>query len=361
MVSIINNLNIQNNHNIIIQKRFNESTDVMIASPFLMNDFNEFLYDLSLDKLKSITLVTTLKPRDKDQIHKVYSLISLKDFCDKNKNIKLKILINNYLHGKVYLFKNDKEYISGIISSANFTDSGLSRNHEWGIELKDKNILTDIEKDVFEIPEFYELEEDDLINFLYRIDEYLENNPKVPNEKIGLDLNKSISKHNKLEYVDDKNYWLKPIGVSENPIPDGKLFDKPIEQLDFSKRRPSGVVIGDIIIAYGVGNGKILSIYEVRTTPRYATENEIKIDPYKERWPWSVEGINLTQIYGRNWWLHNLYITNLKDEFNNSYSDYAITYRGGKTLGALNFGSDKIRLSIEFAKYIIEKVKKLNN
>jgi len=38
-------------------------------------------------------------------------------------------------------------------------------------------------------------------------------------------------------------------------------------------------------------------------------------------------------------------------------SDLPVRYVGGKSLGALNFGADRIRLNEQFANYIIKLIK----
>jgi len=114
------------------------------------------------------------------------------------------------------------------------------------------------------------------------------------------------------------------------------------------------------MICYAVRNGKLLSVYEVTSSPIKSTKAEINEDPWRERWPWSVQGINLTSIYGSKWWKHDLYLTTLADEYNKKSLNDSLTYRGGRTLGGLNYGSDKIRLSSGFANYLIEKIKKYN-
>ena len=45
------------------------------------------------------------------------------------------------------------------------------------------------------------------------------------------------------------NFWLKPIGVSDNLIPWDRVFDEVDSDLHFSKQRPQGVKEGDILIS----------------------------------------------------------------------------------------------------------------
>jgi len=80
-----------------------------------------------------------------------------------------------------------------------------------------------------------------------------------------------------------------------------------------------------------------------------------------KRWPWYVLAQNSTPNFGSTWSRHNLWINSLKDEFLIMNPDKAITAAGGQTLGALNYGKDKLKLSPDFAKFIIGKVMTIND
>jgi len=74
-----------------------------------------------------------------------------------------------------------------------------------------------------------------------------------------------------------------------------------------------------------------------------------------------VQAHNLTPNFGSTWATHNLWINSLKDEFLVTNPDEAITAVGRQTLGALNYGKDKLKLSPDFAKFIIDKVVAIND
>jgi len=338
MISIINNYSTDNNHYSFISDLIKKSTEVLVVSPFLMPDFKQYLIDIDISNLTNFTLYTILQPKSQDQFSKVDSLVSLFDYFNNIKqNINFSIRINNKIHGKIYLFKNNKEYISGIITSSNFTASGLTKNLEWGVQITEVETLKKIENDISQM-EYSHLNEDELIRCLIKIDEYLDKNKKNLKEEIDLDLNDCLSESSKIPIEDTLNYWLKPIGVTGSPVQKDEQFNREKEKLYFSKRRPSGIKIGDIIIAYAV------------------TSEEIKKDTWKERWPWYIIGKNLTKNFGKKWWNKNINITHLKDTFLNQNQNNTITLVGGKTLGALNFGLDKIHLSNSFANFIIKKI-----
>jgi phosphatidylserine/phosphatidylglycerophosphate/cardiolipin synthase-like enzyme len=111
-----------------------------------MMDFADFLGEVNLSAVKKFHLITTLPPKSFDQFGKISSLISLIEFpVVKDGRVDCQISLNNKLHGKIYIFKKSGSYIAAIISSANFTGSGLSRNHEWGVEISDSTEIENLE------------------------------------------------------------------------------------------------------------------------------------------------------------------------------------------------------------------------
>lgn len=361
---IINNLSNSNNHSERLKELFNESDSIILTSPFLMTDFSDFLGEIESLSLSKLHLITTLSPKSFDQIKKISSLISLIEFpAIKEEKINCQISINNKLHGKVYIFKKGNEYISSIISSANFTDSGLMRNHEWGVEIKDHNEIEKLERSIIESIEFPELSFDQIYLMQQMTTDFMESQPQVERRDIELNLTSILISENKNQEFDETvNFWLKPIGVSNNPVSEDRTFDQLTDNLHFSKQRPNGVKPNDILISYGVGTTKILSIYRVTSFPTAVTKEELaKVGNWLERWPWYVQAENLTPYYGRIWTNHNLHKNGLLQEYLAINPHDPITAVGGKTLGALNFGKDKLKLAPEFAKFIINKVMVINN
>lgn len=355
---IINNLSSENNHIQRLKKLFLKSDSVLLTSPFLMRDFSDFLSEVNCERIKSIHLVTTLQPNSFDQINKISSLISLIEFPDISENkIDCKISVNNRLHGKIYIFKKDSIYISAIITSANFTESGLFRNHEWGVEIDNQEEIRNLEQSILDNIEYENISKEKLYDFQCEVDDFLKKQPQTENREISLSLTNLINKTVKISDLDKNvNYWLKPIGVTENPIREGESFNQVHLDMHFSKNRPNGVKPNDILIAYGVGSRKILSIFKSISYPDYVTETQIAEEDWLKRWPWYVKSENLTQKYGEKWWEHDFYIGKLLTNYLKINPKAAITAVGGQTLGGLNFGKDKLNLDFDFAKFIIEKV-----
>lgn len=360
---LINNLTSAGNHLTRLKELFRESDSVILTSPFLMTEFADFFGEADISKLNKLHLITTLSPNSFDQIKKISSLVSLIEFPDiKNKKVSCQISLNNKLHGKIYIFKNNDNYLSAIISSANFTDNGLYRNHEWGIEISDKEEIEELEISILGSIEFSNLTFEEIYLMQQATTDFLKNQPQTETRDIALKLTDLLSSSSWSSQLADTNeFWLKPIGVTENPVREDRLFDKIEDKLNFSKFRPNGVKPNDILITYGVGTTKILSIYKVTSYPISATSEEIAKDDWLGRWPWHVEAHNRTPKFGATWARRNLYINALKDEYLRANPDKAITAVGGQTLGALNFGKDKVKLSPDFAKFIIDKVVSIND
>lgn len=358
-MEIINNLS-ADNHKLKIGELFEQSEKIIIASPFLMPNFDDFLNSISIKPNSKIEIITTLRPNSIEQIRKVDSLLSfLKHPQIVEKNIDTTISINNKLHGKIYSFKGEK-IDSIIISSANFTQNGLANNHEWGVRISEKSKIKTIRKELRLSTQKSGITLVELENMKEACDKFKEKN-EVPNQKIDLNLISLIPTDVSInEFPKNITFWIKPIGVTEDPIPIGRKFEQLEQKLNFSTKKKPNVKIGDVLICYGVGAKQILSVYRVEELPEYETKEEIEKEPWLERWAWYVVGKNLTPNYGGEWWMHNLNAFELVKKFQDKNPDISITKSGGNTLGGLKYGHDKLRLKREFAEFIIKKVIEIN-
>ncbi|MFD1061621.1 restriction endonuclease PLD domain-containing protein [Winogradskyella litorisediminis] len=349
MNEIINNLT-RDNHLQKLLRSFENAIDILIVSPFISNSFDFFPFE-KLKKIKRLTIITTLKPKDLDQYSKVPFFKQLFKFCN-NSNIELNLLIENSLHGKVYISKYENGASEAIITSANFTNNGLRLNNEWGTKISNQEKITELENGILSKVILEPLKEKDIDHFL----ELIAKNPKkeTNNSPTDLDLSKQIDlKANPFLVEKNINYWLKPIGVSGDIIPWDRVFDEIDSDLHFSKLRPKGVKKNDILICYAVGHSNILSIYKVKSEVKY-TGNE------NDRWPYYVTGENLTPFYGQNWNSQNITITNQKNEVIKQ-GKFNVTPSGKNSFGSLMRGADKLRLTPEFGEYMIEKIAKIDN
>jgi len=334
---ILNNIN--SSHFNELKSLVKEADELHIISPFLMESFDVFFDEIIAQSgVKQIVLTTTLRDDDSDLFKKANSLYSFSVNC-MNRTIAYRIHIDNKLHGKIYIASKDSNPIRGIITSANFTDRGLNHNHEWGVQIDDSASLKQIIADLSKVSS-HALTNEELHNIIIKIDSFAQNAGMPTELKFKLEIN-SFIKHKVPEKASDVRYFIKPLGSSDQHFKHTRKISNDIELMHFSKRRPNSVRIGDILICYGVGTAKLLGYFEVLSEP-YTRDHE--------RWPWEVKAKNLAPKYSQSWVSFENTISSIQASFD---PKLAVTYVGGKTLGALQFGADKIRLSEEFAQHVI--------
>jgi hypothetical protein len=345
---IINNLT-RKNHLFQLNQIFQSANKAYIISPFITKNINLFNFS-NLNDLQKLTIVTTLKPFDKDQYSKITYFKELYKIFN-SKNIEFEILIDNSLHGKIFIGEQNNLNVKAIITSANFTDSGLRINNEWGILIDDIQEIEKVKNGIINKIKYKSLKEEQIDLFLEKIKE----TPKPQTENNPITLNLSSLFEDKENFYDIKNnatFWLKPIGVTNNLVPFTRKFDEIDSDLHFSKLKPKGVKEGDILICYAVGHLKILSIYKVKSEVKN-TGNE------NDRWPFYVIGENLTPNYGREWANLNINITNQKNlVLENKLFD--VTPSGKNSYGSLMRGADKLKLTKEFGNYLLNKISKID-
>jgi len=349
---IVSNIN-NNNHFSKIKEFAVCSDELLIVSPFLFNDFEEILEEIITTKTRMLTLVTTMKANVQDLVNKSASFISFVE-CLERKNVEWSIHINNRLHGKIYIFKNNGEFLNCIITSANFTNNGMIYNHEWGTVLTDKQEIIDIYKQIQSSIQFKNLNIDQIIGLMLEADKYNEEIIKqneVKN-KYNDNIRKILKEKAKMVFDKEVKYFIKPVGSSDDKVWEGDFTTET--EMYFSRRRPNSVNIDDILIAYAVGPTSIISIFQVTSEP-------INTGNANDRWPWYVEVENITPNYGSKWNHIDLKINDLVQKYLETHTNGKITGVGGDTLGALNFGADKIHLNLSFAEFIVNIIEKKEN
>lgn len=342
-MQIINNRT-KKNHESNLITYFKNSDEAIIVSPFLSKLFKFFEFE-EITHLKKLTLITTLKNDYNDQICKINFFKNLFNFGSK-KSIDIEILIDNSLHGKIYVFKKDNEFKNAIITSANFTLNGLKLNNEWGISFDEPIKIEEITNDLISN---IVLEPITTI-ILKDLEDKLKANPQPPKQEITktVDLVSTLAlKRNPLNIPIQNNFWLKPIGSSGNFINQNEKFANSTHDLYFAKS-PKSIKIGDILIAYAVGSKKVLSIFKVISTIKTTS------DP-NHRWHYFIYGENLTRHYGNEWNDYNINITDEKKHFTDETGLNA-TQSGKNSYGSLQFGGDKLKITKDFGNYIVNKI-----
>jgi len=343
-MKILSNLN-DSNHCVAFFDLCKEADEIVMASPFCYPDFMDFAKSIkSVGSVRKIVFITTAK--NDEIVSKIDALLSFHKEMERI-GVQWELRVDNILHGKIYVFKRAGQPFAGIITSANLTHNGMIANHEWGVQIDDMQVLMDLEnKIVKNAPDILTCEQLDKIKKRVLI-KYPSGFQKPKSFIVAIDdivHTCSVAK--------DTRIFVKPIGVSGEPSPTGNLSVQT--DMYFSKKYPRAVRIGDILIPYAVGGRKIIGIYKV-------TSNPIKKENANPRWPWYVTSECLTpNLSNCKWEIVGPLVTQIANKYVNDF-DQPITYTGGKTLGALNRGSDKIQLDYDYARYLYGVLLSLEN
>ena len=351
--------NSKSNHLAELKDLFQSKANrLLIVSPFIAPNLKELLDEFVFDNVGTVELVTTLKPKDPEQLSKPRVLKDYFDyFSEKYPMIKVKLHVDNKLHGKIYVSTHGENHLA-ILGSANFTRNGLLNNHEWGVLIEDDSVIDNLVEDIFESIEYQEITYSQIKKACLLAEHYESKHPdwkKKP--EIFSDILETVYSVDDTANIEPK-YFLKPIGHSESPVllEDQEDFSDLHQNLHFSKKKPKGVGKGDIIITVAVGGGALLSYFKVTGVTQHVTEDEIAKNAWMERWPWYMEGRNQSPDFSRQWWVYNLQRKDALRDFLEKHPSTPVTAAGGFSLGTLNMGNDKVRITKAFGDFLISKI-----
>eukprot|EP01029_Cantina_marsupialis_P028168 TRINITY_DN775809_c0_g1_i1.p1 TRINITY_DN775809_c0_g1~~TRINITY_DN775809_c0_g1_i1.p1 ORF type:complete len:329 (+),score=46.87 TRINITY_DN775809_c0_g1_i1:1836-2822(+) len=245
----------------------------------------------------------------------------------------------NGVHAKIYIVDN-----KCLITSANLTETAFAKRYEVGILLNEQE-----SKDTIEIFEAFWKKSIKVKNL--KAPYKTNTTPSQLDEKHGFNLPKLWNVSTDKEHP---QIWLKPIGVTEYPITEERKFSNTEDELHFAVN-PKAIKVNDILIAYGIGAKRILTVYKVKTLGKKFKDDDITED-WMERWSYYLRGENLTPYFGEKWMKRNLYASDLVREYLENNPDGFITANKNKGLGALNYRKDKIKLDSNFAGFILNKI-----
>lgn len=332
---------------------------VVIVSPYLASNMLNFLEGFEFTGIKTIELITTFKENDMEQCTKPYQIRDFVEFFEKYyPSISVIIHVDNKLHGKLYIFYSMNLDKKAIFTSANFTNNGMSINNEWGVLVQKHETIENVMNEVDEAIDYREITKNQISRACIFADETKKLNPDLKkNTKINSDIMKRVYSDHE-ETCLKPQYFLKPIGHQEKPVTiEGQEdFSELHQNLHFSKM-PKAVKKGDYIITTAVGAGSLLSYFRVTGSPQYITDAQLNGNPDLERWPWFLEARNNSQEFGKSWWKYNIRRQDALNDFISENSEYAVTFAGSQSLGALNQGADRLRLTQEFGEYLIKRLK----
>lgn len=355
-------------HEALIAELIGASESVLIASPFLFDDFGDWVSRTDFSGVRTLTIVTTIAPRGDDQLRKPAALLSLlRATGERWPDVRVSVQVDNRLHGKVYLFGRGGLLTAGIVTSANLTRSGLGANHEWGILVRDTATLDEVDKQIRAAVE-YPCISGDLLRQMAMIAEIHRGKHPTAGKTDDVDVLASVLRHAPKPSQDPlkdndvvsagRRVFLKPWGTGEKPVrkADREDFSALEERLHYPRGRPTDVRPGDLIVAFATGDRCVLSLYRsIRMAEEYPKEEQAR-DPEAARWPWFMPGHNLTPTFGARWWEIDLTIDRLAEEFAAQNPSEPWTAKGNPTLGALNFGAGRLRLGDAFGEFVVRRL-----
>lgn len=342
---IINNST--SNHLEEVKDLLANSNEALIASPFISLTAIDKLKNWLTSGFQKLTLITTLKEKDPDQLKKVPVLMELFRL-KKSRSFRLTVRIDNQLHGKVYIGKKDANYVGAIISSANFTENGLENNHEWGVFINEQMTISDIHQQIVRDASI-ELTEKDLM----KMKQWIDDNPKEDDKSPTVDVSFIDMIEKPAIKVTGITYWLKPLGRDHKPVPDTAFYGDARHIITFSKRgRPNGIKEGHIVIAYSINTMQLISVFVASNDRGQLVEFPV---PGDEQWPYYIWCDNETPQYGANWPKMELTLHSLREDFLRQYPQSTVLPSGNK-LKALQWGSDHVRATPEFGEFVVGKM-----
>lgn len=351
------------NHEELLMTLIPKCDKVTIASPFLMNEFEVFFQYIDIKNTK-FELITTCKAKGDEQIVKPFQM---KNFATTIKKLTQKwpeIHLINSLHSKIYLFYKRNEIILGIVTSANFINNGLVKNHETGVILQDNTILENLELDLKNNLEYINLAEFQIDKLCNIVDLMKREKRYEKQEDININLLKNIEKNctpsegnRNIKLRDSATYYISVAGVTENPIlpHDKRKIDEPHTDIWFAKE-PKTMKEGDCLLEVAVGGKCFLSYYAIASRVFMRTKEEQKNKEYK-RWPFYVYANNLSLNYGKKWFEKPLYYKDILEEFKIKFPNTSVTASGKDSfVGAIQIGHSFVKVTKEFGEFVRRRI-----
>lgn len=331
------------------------SNEFLIASPFISLTAIDKMKNWLTAGLQKLTLITTLKEKDPDQLKKVPILMELYRL-KKMRGFNLSVKIDNQLHGKVYIGMRDENYTGAIVTSANFTENGLENNHEWGIFFNNQKEISNMHQQIVKDASL-ELTEKALMKMKQWIDDNPKEDVKSPSIDVSfIDMIEKPIPFRHVTTIGGLTYWLKPLGRDHKPVPETAFYGETKRKITFSKKgRPTGVKEGDILIAYSIGTMQLISVFVAGNDDDRGELTKFLI-PGDDKWPYYIWCKNETSQYGASWSKKKLSLHSLRDEFLRCHPTSTVLPSGNK-MNALQWGADHVRTTAEFGEFVVNRMK----
>jgi len=355
---------IAKNHHELLHGLLETFGKALFVSPFLFDDFSSFFSNVSRTDVE-IELITTCAPKGRDQLKKPGSITSFAKSIEKITGQWPLIGLDQNLHSKIYVYYDDSTPVVGVVTSANLTYSGLSKNTETGIVITNTQLLHEIAEQARRSLDFVNVSDYQLSRLRMAV-EVME---KEYSEKVSEDID--IGLGNMLEGYctpsagnrgvrlrEGAEYYIKVSGVRDRPIlpEDARSFDEPHTDLMFAKS-PNNIKLGDCLLEVAVGGMCFLSYYSCASATYERTDEEKKDDKDYQRWPFYIYANNLSLHYGGCWFKSPLYYGDVIQRFKQEYPDISVTVAGkDHILGAIQMGHSYIHVTRQFGEFVKDEI-----
>jgi hypothetical protein len=347
-----------NNHWELLRALLSQCNECLLESPFLYKDFSTLVDGLNLTG-KSVELISTCAARGEDQLDKPYALRSFANTFQAATGSWPTIHLNQSLHSKIYLFYRATGPWVGIVTSANLTDSGLTRSHETGVLVTGHSELDQLAAIARSRLDFVDLTEYQIGKLCAAVDAYGRDFERKGNVDVGLTnfLNTYVTPaadNPDVRLANTATYYIKVSGVTEKPIlpADRSPFDEPHTTLDFAKQ-PNNIRLGDCLLEVAVGGKCFLPYYACASPAFERTEREQEENEDFRRWPYYVFANNLALNYGATWFQAPIYYDSVIEAFKRAHPGISVTQAGkDHFVPAMQRGHSYIPVTREFGEFV---------
>lgn len=336
----------------------------LLVAPFLYEDFTILFEGLAIGSVE-FELITSYAKRGQDQLKKPFCLRSFGQVLRAATGKWPVIHLNEGLHSKIYVFRKGGRPFAGLVTSANFTAAGLSRNHETGLVLDDSEQLEQLTAIARRDLSYVHLAEHQIDRLCLAVEVWRQRNGS-PEEDSDVGLGNILNRYatpaagnRNIRLANNARYFIKVSGDKDRPIlpEDEEPRSEPHDKLDFAKSPDRAIVIGDCLLEVAVGGQCFLSYHACASEPYERTEQEKESNPDHKRWPFYVYGNNLSLHYGEQWFRAPIGIDTTVEEFKALHPGIAVTMAGKDHIkGAIQMGNSYFQVTREFGEFVRQKI-----
>ena len=351
-------------HFTLIRQLFAMCDGCLLVAPFLFEDFAALFEGLAINSIE-FELISSCAKRGQDQLKKPFALRSFGQVVSAATGKWPVIHLNEVLHSKIYVFRKGGRPFAGLVTSANLTAAGLSRNHETGLVLDDSEQLERLTTVARRNLSYVHLAEHQINRLCLAAQVWLRRNGSSDEDTdvgLGNILNRYATPaagNTNMQLANNARYFIKVSGDKDRPIlpEDEEPRSEPHDKLDFAKSPDRAIVIGDCLLEVAVGGQCFLSYHACASEPYERTEQEKEANPDHKRWPFYVYGNNLSLHYGEQWFRAPIDIDATVTEFKATHPGTSVTMAGkGHIKGAIQMGNSYFQVTREFGEFVRQKI-----